>query len=128
MRYLITAKVKPGRAGALRDAIAEETLGRGSVAEGEYLRNMNEARLRSDGRVQWVEVCYCATPIAEESPYWEEYFDLLRVQNAHSRSKCRDLDGTEPWACGDCDCTVRLEQRMKEWGRPFLAVLESDRD
>jgi hypothetical protein len=127
MRYLITAKVKPGRADALREAIDDETLGRGSVAEGEYLRNMNEARLRSDGRVQWVEVCYCATPIAEERPYWEEYFDLLRVQDAHARSKCRDLNGSEPWACESCDCTERLELRMKEWGSSFLAALESDR-
>jgi hypothetical protein len=127
MRYLITAKVKPGQAGALREAIEDESLGRGSVAEGEYLRNMNEARLRSDGRVQWVEVCYCSTPIAEERPYWEEFFDLLRVQDAHRRSKCRDLDGSEPWACEDCDCTKRLEQRMEGWGCPFLDDLDRDR-
>src|SRR5262245_55554282 len=126
MRYLITAKVKPDRARDLHRAIDAKTLGRGCVAEGEYLRNMNEARLRSDGRVQWVEVCYCATPIAEERPYWEEYFDLLRVQDAHSRSKCRDLDGSEPWACESCDCTERLEQRMEAWGCPFLTDLERE--
>jgi hypothetical protein len=124
MRYLITAKVKPGQAAALREAIEDETLGRGSVAEGEYLRNMHEARLRSDGRVHWVEVCYCSTPIAEERPYWEEYFDLLRVQDAHARSKCRDLDGSEPWACESCDCTERLEERMGGWGCSFLSALE----
>ena len=127
MRYLITARVKPGKAGALREAIADETLGRGSVAEGEYLRNMNEARLRSDGRVQWVEVCYCATPIQEERPYWEVFFDLERVQDAHSRRKCRDLDGSEPWACEDCDCTARLEKRMEGWGSSFLTDLQRDK-
>ena len=88
---------------------------------------MSLARQRADGRVQWVEVCFCTTPIAEERPYWEEYFELLRVQDAHPRSKCRDLDGSEPWACGDCDCTARLEQRMEEWGRPFLEALEGAR-
>ena len=87
---------------------------------------MGLARQRPDGRVQWVEVCFCATPIAEERPYWEEYFELLRVQDAHPRSKCRDLDGSEPWACGDCDCTARLEQRMEEWGCPFLEALEAE--
>ncbi len=32
-----------------------------------------------------------------------------KVQDAHARSRCRDLNGTEPWACGDCDCSARLE-------------------
>jgi hypothetical protein len=123
MRYLVTARVKPGKESELRDAVEQETLGRGSIAEGEYVRNMNLARERPDGRVQWVEVCYCATPIEEERPYWEEYFDVLRVQDAHSRSKCRDLDGTEPWACGDCDCTAKLEARMESWGPSFLDTL-----
>jgi hypothetical protein len=126
MRYLITARVRPHKAEALRQAIEQETLGQGSVAEGEYLRNMGLARLRPDGRVQWVEVCYCPTPIEEERPYWEEYFELQRVQDAHRRSRCRDLDGSEPWACSDCDCTSRLEQRMERWGRRFLTVLDGD--
>ena len=30
---------------------------------------------------------------------------------------------TEPWACCDCDCTEKLEERMEGWGRPFLEVL-----
>jgi hypothetical protein len=124
MRYLVTARVKPGKEDDLREAVDTETLGRGSIAEGEYLRNMSLARQRPDGRVQWVEVCYCSTPIEEERPYWEEYFDVLRVQDAHSRSKCRDLDGSEPWACGDCDCTARLEARMETWGRSFLESIE----
>jgi hypothetical protein len=128
VRYLITARVKPNRAAALREAIADETLGRGSVAEGEYLRNMRLARQRGDGRVQWVEVCFCATPIAEERAYWEEYFELVRVQDAHPRSKCRDLNGEQPWACSDCDCTARLEQRMETWGCSFSDALEADRD
>ena len=48
MRYLVRARVKPGREAALLQAIEQETLGRGSVAEGEYLRNMQEARLFPD--------------------------------------------------------------------------------
>jgi hypothetical protein len=122
MRYLVTARVKPGREPALRDAIAHETLGRGSVAEGEYLHDMATARQLADGRVKWVEVCFCETPLEEERPYWEEYFELLRIQDAHSRRRCRDATGEEPWACCDCDCTVRLEERMKSWGVPFSGV------
>jgi hypothetical protein len=107
MRYLVRARVKPGCEGDLLQAIEKETLGQGSVAEGEYLRNMKEARLCNDQTVRWVEVCYCPTPLQEERPYWERYFDLTKVQDAHDRRKCRDENGSEPWACGDCDCTVR---------------------
>jgi hypothetical protein len=119
MRYLVTARVKPGQRQALDRAIDDGTLGEGSIAGDEYFRNMAAAREREDRRVQWVEVCYCPTPLAEEWPYWEQYFDLVKVQDAHARSRCRDLNGTEPWACSDCDCSARLEARLAETGRKF---------
>jgi len=127
MRYLVRARVKPGKEANLLQAIEDETLGHGSVAEGEYLRNMNEARLCADQTVRWVEVCYCPTPLQEERPYWEKYFDLTRVQDAHDRRKCRDENGSEPWACGDCDCTVRLEQKLKSGGASFMDALGKKR-
>ena len=120
VRYLVTARLKRERADALADAIDEGTLGRGSIAGDEYLRNMSSARQLDDGRVQWVEVCFCPTPLAEEREYWEDYFTLEKVQDAHARSRCRDLNGTEPWACGDCDCSARLEARLATKGKPFL--------
>jgi hypothetical protein len=128
MRYLVRARVKPGLEGDLLRAIDDETLGRGSVAEGEYLRNMQEARLCADQTARWVEVCYCPAPLLEERPYWEKYFDLTRVQDAHDRRKCRDENGTEPWACGDCDCTARLERKLKESGTGFLESLRRKRN
>jgi hypothetical protein len=118
--------VKPGQEAALLRAIDDGRLGRGSVAGGEYLRNMARAQRLEDGLVRWVEVCFCWEPLDEERPYWEEYFELVKVQDAHSRRRCRDLDGSEPWACSDCDCTERLEARMEGWGRPFLEVLRED--
>ena len=117
---MVTARVKPGRDGALAQAIDAGTLGAGSVAGDEYLRNMAAARRHDDGRVQWVEVCFCPTPLAEEREYWEDYFTLEKVQDAHARSRCRDLNGTEPWACGDCDCSARLEARLATKGKPFV--------
>ena len=119
MRYLVTARVKAGREEALDRAIDDGTLGRGSVAGDEYLRNMDEARQLDDGRLQWVEICYCSTPLAEERPYWEKYFELLKVQDAHARSRCRDWNGSESWACDNCDCTDRLEARLSTKGRLF---------
>jgi hypothetical protein len=119
VRYLVTAKVKTGKEQALDRAIDDHSLGRGSVAGSEYYRNMEEARQLKDGSVQWVEVCYCPTPLQEERPYWEKFFDLLKVQDAHARSKCRDENGTEHWACDSCDCTVKLEERLRTKGQPF---------
>ena len=126
MRYLVRARVKPGRESDLLHAIDDESLGQGSVAEGEYLRNMSEARVCLDQTVRWVEVCYCPTPLQEERPFWEEYFDLIKVQDAHDRRKCRDENGSEAWACGNCDCTARLEEKLKVSGERFLDVLVNE--
>jgi hypothetical protein len=125
MRYLVRARVRPGKEEALLRAIDDGTLGTGSVAGDEYLRNMESARLCEDGTTRWVEVCFCAEPLQEERPYWEEFFELERVRDAHARSRCRDENGTEPWACCDCDCTLKLENKMRQWGRPFLEELRS---
>jgi hypothetical protein len=125
MRYLVRARVKPGRESDLLQSIDDQTLGHGSVAEGEYLRNMQDARLSSDGTAHWVEVCYCPTPLQEERSYWEEFFDLTKVQDAHDRRKCRDENGSESWACGDCDCTKRLEEKLKAKGNSFLDSLRN---
>lgn len=124
MRYLVTARVKPDQAPALLEAIETETLGAGSIAGDEYLRDMAQARLVEGDTVRWIEVCYCPTPLAEERPYWEEYFQLLKIQDTHDRRRCRDLNGTEPWACSNCDCTERLEAKMAGWGQSFLAKLQ----
>jgi hypothetical protein len=127
MRYLVRARLRPGAAEALLEAIETEKLGAGSVAEGEYIRNMQDARQFPDGTTRWVEVCYCPTPLEEERPYWEEHFELVKVQDAHARHNCRDENGTEPWACGDCDCTRRLEERLNHGGEPFLSQLAACR-
>ena len=125
MRYLVKAKVKPGQEEALLGAIDSGSLGRGSVAGDEYLDNMEKARIANDGVCTWVEVCFCATPLQEERPYWEQYFDLLHIKDAHSRKNCRDANGTEPWACCDCDCTRKLEQHLQLVGENFLRLLKT---
>ncbi|MBI4444979.1 MAG: hypothetical protein HY645_03640 [Acidobacteria bacterium] len=125
MRYLVTARLKSACATALLRAIRNGTLGSGSMAGDEYLRNMRQARLLEDGRIRWVEVCYCSEPLQEERPYWEDYFELDRIQDTHDRRRCRDQTGAEPWACSNCACTVRLEQRLSHQGRPFLKFLRN---
>ena len=120
MRYLVTARVKPGRRPALDRAIENGTLGAGSIAGDEYSSQHGRRPALARWPVKWVETCFCATPLAEERPYWEDYFDLLSVKDAHARSRCRHENGTEYWACS----RLRLHRRSwKRWleaqGEPF---------
>ena len=124
MRYLVKAQVKAGCEKPLLQAIADGTLGAGSIAGDEYVYDMEQARVGEDGTAHWVETCFCATPLAEERPYWEEYFELVKVQDAHNRRNCRHENGSEPWACSHCDCTRRLEERLRLSGKEFLKEIE----
>ena len=128
MRYLVKAAVRSGREPALVQAIDERTLGRGSIAGDEYLDNMEQARVNENGVATWVESCFCDPPLAEERPYWEEYFELMSVKDAHSRRNCRHENETEPWACCDCDCTKELEEKLRTQGTSFLDTLRSPND
>jgi len=123
VHYLVKARVKSGKESELIRAIAEGTLGRGSIAGDEYQHNMEQARVDANKVATWVETCFCDPPLEEERPYWEKYFDLLSVKDAHSRRNCRHENGTEPWACCDCDCAGKLEEKLRQQGDSFLAQL-----
>src|SRR5687767_8435269 len=123
MRYLVKARVKPDRQTDLLKAIATGELGRGSIAGDEYQHNMEQARVTEDGVAQWVETCFCAVPLDEERPYWEKFFELLSVKDAHARKNCRHENGTEPWACCDCNCTAKLEEKLRGTEKSFLEEL-----
>jgi len=127
VRYLVKARVKLGKDRALVQAIDERVLGRGSIAGDEYLHNMEQARVTENGVAQWVETCFCDPPLSEERPYWEEYFDLLSVKDAHLRRNCRHENGTEPWACCNCDCTQKLEEKLRTQSMSFLNTLRSEK-
>ena len=123
MRYLVKARVKSEKARDLVRAITNGTLGKGSIAGEEYLHDMEQARVNDQGVATWVETCFCDPPLAEERPYWQEYFQLLSVKDAHSRRTCRHENGTEAWACCDCDRTKKLEERLAVQDEPFLESL-----
>ena len=123
MRYLVKARVKSGCEPALLKSIGDGTLGKGSVAGDEYLHDMRQARISDKGETCWVETCFCHTPLEEERPYWEKYFQLLAIKDAHSRRSCRHENGSEPWACWDCDCTQRLEEKLAGSGESLLEKL-----
>ena len=119
------ARLREGKAKALQQALESGTLGQGSAAEGEYERNMNAARLALGGETEWIEVCFCQTPLEEERPCWEEYFELFSAKGAHRRSHCHHENGTQFWACLDCDCTAKLEARLTSRRKSFIDHLKS---
>jgi hypothetical protein len=123
VRYLVKARMKAGQEMPLLKAIAEGTLGQGSIAGDEYIYDLQQARVGADGIAHWVETCFCATPLAEERPYWEKYFELLSVKDAHNRKNCRHENGAEPWAYSNCDCTKRLQEKLRQQGKAFLDTL-----
>jgi hypothetical protein len=127
MRYLVKARVRPGCEKGLLQAIVDGTLGQGSIAGDEYIYDMEQARVGEDGTAHWVETCFCTTPLQEERSYWEKYFELASVKDAHSRKNCRHENGTEPWACSNCDCTKRLEERLQKQGQSFLTSLRDEK-
>jgi len=49
VRYRVKVKVRPGKAKPLLESIDAGSLGKGSIARDEYIYNMNEARVSSDG-------------------------------------------------------------------------------
>lgn len=65
------------------------------------------------------------TPLDDERPYRENYVELTEIKDAHSRRDCRHENGSEPWACSNCDCTKKLEARLANTGASFLDDLRS---
>lgn len=120
MKYLIKAKPRLEKKDSLLSAIHKETLGNGSVAFGEYVKNMRQARELKDGTVCWIEVCFCEEPLNEELPYWAEYFTDIKIDAATLPDDCMDFNGSGRRACLGCDCTKELEEEMLGWGKAFI--------
>ena len=84
---------------------------------------MRKARFLENGLAEWLEVCFCATPLQEEKPYWEEYFDLIEITDAAKRKACKHERGIEFWSCISCRCTEKKEREINNKGTSFLKNL-----
>jgi len=123
MRYFVRAILKKEKHLELKKAIDEGKLGTGSVAGGEYIRDMKHARLLNDGTVEWIEVCFCNPPLDEERPYWEEYFTLKEITDATGRKNCNHETGKLLWSCVSCNCTKKQENELMKKGKSFYRSL-----
>lgn len=114
MRYLLAARVRPGRRADLLRALEDGSFGEG-FPYGDLGEMLCEGRVDTSGTIRWVEVCYCreyfGVAMHEELPYLEAYLADIEVADARSPAYCEGYP-----ACNDCDCTnkVRFE------GEPLL--------
>lgn len=123
MRYLVKAKLIEGKSKLLKKMVEKGSLGKGSAAGTEYIRNIKNARLLEDGTAVWIEVCFCTPPLAEERPYWEEYFELLQITDAANRKVCKHETGESLWSCVNCNCTNIQEKELGNLGNMFYQSL-----
>lgn len=114
MRYILGARVKPGRRSELLRALEDGSFGRG-FPYGDLGEMLCEGRVDASGTIRWVEVCYCreayGVAMAEELPYLEEYLTDIEVSDARSPAHCEGYP-----ACNDCDCT----RKVRFGGEPLL--------
>jgi hypothetical protein len=114
MRYLLGARVRPGRRAELLRALEAGKFGRG-FPYGDLGEMLMTGRVDASGTIRWVEVCYCreyyGVAMHEELPYLEEYLTDIEVADARSPARCEGYP-----ACNDCDCTKKV--RFK--GEPLL--------
>jgi hypothetical protein len=106
LRYILEAKIRPGRRAELLRALEEGRFGEG-FPYGDLGEVLYAGRVDGSGTIRWVEVCYCreyyGVAMAEELPYFEEYLTDVVVADARNPLRC---DGYP--ICNGCDCTKKL--------------------
>jgi hypothetical protein len=117
MRYLVSAKVRPGKTEELLAAIEKKSFGK-EFPYGDLGEVLCEGRVDDSGMVRWIEVCYCreysGVAMDAEIDYFEEFLTDISIADARSPLHC---DGYP--ACNDCDCTKKVRFR----GEQFLDYL-----
>jgi hypothetical protein len=117
MRYLLSARVRPGQRAALLEAIETRRFGEG-FPYGDLGEVLCAGRVDSSGAVRWVEVCYCreysGVALEAEIGYFEEFLTDITIADARNPDSC---DGYPE--CNDCDCT----KKIRFPGEPFLDYL-----
>jgi hypothetical protein len=106
MRYLVSARVRPGRRAELLAALEEGRLSEG-FPYGDLGEVLAEGRVDRAGTIRWVEVCYCreylGAALAMELPYLETFLTDIEIADARSPRHCKGYP-----ECGDCDCTRKV--------------------
>ena len=119
MRYILGARVRPGRRADLLRALEDGTFGRG-FPYGDLGEVLGTGRVDDTGTIRWVEVCYCreyyGVAMEEEIPYLEDYLTDIEVADALNPRHCKGYP-----ECNDCACT----RKFRFEGEPLMDHLRS---
>ena len=122
---VVAARILTDLSFRLSGKISERLVNVGEhVAKGQVLARLDPEEQQAELVSAEANVASAEAMVRQSAAAFERQKELLSVKDAHNRKNCRDLNGSEPWACSDCDCTRRLEQRLKERGKPFLGWLQ----
>lgn len=117
MRYLLGARIRPGRQAELLRALEDGRFGEG-FPYGDLGEMLQAGRVDASGVIRWVEVCYCreyyGVAMHEELPYLEEYLTDIEVADARSPRYCKGYP-----ECNDCPCT----RKVRFDGEPLMEHL-----
>jgi hypothetical protein len=114
MRYLLSARVKPGKETGLLRALQDGSFSRG-FPYGDLGEVLCEGRVDASGAIRWLEVCYCreyyGVAMEEELPYLETFLTDITITDARNPKSCKGYP-----VCNDCDCT----RKIRFAGEPLL--------
>jgi hypothetical protein len=106
MRYLLSARVRPGRRADLLEALEDGRFGAG-FPFGDLGSVLGSGRVDASGTIRWVEVCYCreylGVAMEMELRYIEDYLTDVEVTDARSPRYCKGYP-----ECNDCACTRKV--------------------
>jgi hypothetical protein len=109
MRYLLAARVRPGKHGELLAALEDGRFGTG-FPYGDLGELLRSGRVDASGAIRWVEVCYCreyyGVALHEELPYFEEFLTDVTITDARNPLHCEGYP-----VCNDCACTNKVRPK-----------------
>jgi hypothetical protein len=125
MRYLLAARVRPGKHGELLAALDDGRFGAG-FPYGDLGELLRSGRVDASGAIRWVEVCYCreyyGVALHEELPYFEEFLTDVTIADARNPLHCEGYP-----VCNDCACTDKVRPKGESLD-DYLRRAVADRD
>jgi len=107
MRYSMSARVIPEKAAELEQALADGTFGKG-FPFGDLGDNLRGCNVGADGKLRWVETCYCReysnVAMVMEIEYFEPYLHAIEIADARDPRYCKGYPH-----CNDCLCTKTIK-------------------
>jgi hypothetical protein len=127
MRYIVAARIIPGKEQALKAALDDGSFGPG-FPFGDLGDNLRACRVDDDGVLRWTETCYCreysSVALVMELEYFEPFLHAIEIADARDPRYCKGYP-----ACNDCLCTKTIRHAgvpLDEYLQRFASANQSD--